>query len=347
MDATDQVEQEAENSTEEIAGKDEKEAPARASEAAIHTQKQDKFSVAKAKLDEAKSSIAQTDDEIEICLKNIDDDLSRFKQVHAILKEHTLKPTRALMEELGVDERIIDTHVAPPVVEASDPSIAPVNVPVISKGIFKGLMIALAGMILAFGAWCYAATQALGLPLMPDKFPDLDRLNKAFAWTAQKFGQGENVAMGSATVVVALILLGMVLFWLTRLLQDSKNLKVAQKIEEETEFYCTKKSECKQQMEKIREHIAHAQKTVETYTILLDELKARLARARFIEEADTFSALHAKTQKDIEATNRLIAEVTEFLKTPMAQSGVLNKEGIDALEKATGEANKYVMGLYA
>jgi len=47
----------------------------------------------KAKLDEAKSSIAQTDDEIEMCLKKIDDDLSRFKQAHATLKEHTLKPT--------------------------------------------------------------------------------------------------------------------------------------------------------------------------------------------------------------------------------------------------------------
>jgi len=199
----------------------------------------------------------------------------------------------------------------------------------------------------ALGGWCYAATQALGLPLLPKKIPDLDRLNRAFAWTAQQFGQGENVAVGSALVLGGALVIGGVLFGLSRLLRDSKNLKVAQKIEEETEFYCTKKSECKQQMEKIREHIAHAQKTVALYTVLLDELKARLARARFIEEADTFAALHEKTQRDIEAANKLIAEVGAFLKTPMAQSGVLNKEGVEALKRATDEANNYVLSLYA
>jgi len=347
MEIESQVEQVDIGDTEGKASQNGKVASENTAKAIETVQKKDKFTLAKSKLEEARKSIAQTDEEIETCLQKIDEDLAAFTQAHERLKHETIEPTRTLMAELGVDDRVMDTLNTPPVVEADDPSIAPVEVPAISKGIVKSLLIASGGVLVALGGWCYAATQALGLPLLPKKIPDLDRLNRAFAWTAQQFGQGENVAVGSALVLGGTLVIGGLLFGLSRLLRDSKNVRVAQKVEEESAFYCSKKGECKQQMEKIREHIAHAQKTVEMYTVLLDELKARLARARFIEEADTFGALHAKTQKDIETTNRLIAEVTEFLKTPMAQSGVLNKEGIDALEKATGEANKYVMGLYA
>lgn len=341
------TEEHTEEHAQEVEAKEEKLPKSSTSESSKNAPKHDKFSEAKQKLEVAKNALAQTDDEVENCLKKIDEDMARFNEAHTALKEQTLQPTHALMEALGADEQMIQTHIASPVLEANDPSIAAVDVPVISKGVLKGLVMALIGMLLALGAWCYTATQALGLPLLPEKFPDFDRVNKAFAWTAQQLGQGENIAVGSVIVLVAALFLGAVLFWLTRLLRDGKNLKVAKKIEEETEFYCSKKGECKQQMEKIREHISHAQKTVETYTVLLDELKARLSRARFVEEADTFAALHAKTQSDIKTTHRLITEVTEFLATPMAQSGVLNKEGIDALEKATTKANKYVMELYA
>jgi len=306
----------------------------------------DTFTVAKAKLDRAKNVLMQTDEEVEECLKKIEDDLAQFKQAHEELLNKSIRPVRHLMTEMGLDERTVTEPETLPELEANDPSIAPVEVPTISRGTFGALMIGLGGTVLALGAWCFAATQALGLPILPSKFPDPDRLNQALAWTAEQLGQGSNVAVGGAVVGVGALLIGGLLYWVTKALRSSKNIKIARKVEEETEFYCTKKGECKQQMEKIREHIAHAKKTVESYTVLLDELRAKLARARHIEEADSFDALHAKTRRDIEKAKHLIDEVSTFLQTPMAQSGILNHEGIKALEKAANEANKYVMELY-
>jgi predicted transposase YbfD/YdcC len=190
------------------------------------------------------------------------------------------------------------------------------------------------------------ATQALGLPLLPEKLPDVPRWTSMLEWTSQTIGQGTNAAVGATVLALLLLLIVYVIYWLTKTFTASSNLKKAEKIEADTEFYCTKKGECKAQMEKVREHIAHAQKTVEKYDILLSEQNARLRRALYIEEVDAYDQLHAKTQQDVKAIKRLATQIERFMETPMAEHGILSQEGITTLKEVSKVANDYVLELY-
>jgi len=304
-----------------------------------------KHNLAKAKVAEAQQKILSTDEEIEACMKKIDEDLEDFKAVEARFVETTLQPAQMLLRELGVEERVLESVPAPKV-DLEDPEVESVEIKKLSSGRLSGLTWGLIGGAAALAGWCYTATQALGLPLLPEKLPDMERLNAALAWTAKQLGQGENVAVGGLIVGGGVLVTVGAIYGIITALRGSKNLKVAEKIEADTEFYCTKKGECKSQMEKVREHIAHAKKTIEKYEVLLGELNARLKRALFIEEADNYDQLHTKTKEDVRKLKKLSHEVERFLETPMAEHGILSKEGVETLDAVNKAANDYVMELY-
>ena len=305
-----------------------------------------KHEVAKAKIAQAEETIQSVDAEIEACMKRVDEDLAHFKQAEEALLTQGLRPARKMLKELGVTEKLIESAPAPKV-DLNDPELKPVEIQKISSGKGTGLMWGLLGGVAALAGWCYTATQALGLPLVPTKVPDMERINAVLGWTAKQFGQGENVAVGGTIVGISLLVIMGLIYWIVTALRGSSNLKVAEKIETETEFYCTKKGECKEQMKKVREHIANAQKTVEKYEVLLAEQNGALKRAIFIEEAETYDQLHAKTRQTVQTLQHLADEIEAFLETPMAEHGILSKEGIEILERVNKTANDHVMKLYA
>jgi len=335
--AAETVEEVVENGAEN--GAEKKPAPAPA------PKKLKKHDRAKAKVAEAQQKILSTDEEIEACMKKIDEDLEDFKAVEARFVETTLQPAQKVLTELGAADRVLESVPAPKV-DLEDPEVENVEIKKLSSGRLSGLTWGLIGGVVALAGWCYTATQALGLPLLPEKLPDMERLNAALAWTAKQLGQGENVAVGAVIVGGGVLVTVGAIYGIITALRGSKNLKVAEKIEADTEFYCTKKGECKSQMEKVREHIAHAKKTIEKYEVLLGELNARLKRALFIEEADNYDQLHAKTKEDVRKLKKLSHEVERFLETPMAEHGILSKEGVETLEAVNKAANDYVMELY-
>ncbi len=348
-EATGKVEEIVEEITEETAeatpAEVESIAPVAAAAAAT-PRKVKKHDLAKAKLAQAQQKIVSTDEEIEACLKRIDEDLSEFKAVEARFVETTLKPAQKILKELGVADRVLESAPTPKV-DLEDPEVEAVEIAKLSSGRLSGLTWGLIGGAAALAGWCYTATQALGLPLLPEKLPDMERLNAALAWTAKQLGQGENVAVGGVIVAGGTLAIVGSIYWIITALRGSKNLKVAEKIEADTEFYCTKKGECKAQMEKVREHIAHAKKTVEKYDVLLAELNARLKRALFIEEAQNYDQLHSYTRNDVKRMKKLTHDVERLLETPMAEHGILSKEGIETLEAVNKAANDYVMELYS
>ena len=304
-----------------------------------------KHEVAKAKIAQAQEVLSGVDAEMEACMQRVEEDLSQFKSAEEGLVTQGLRPARQMLQALGVTETLTQSAPAPKV-GLEDPELKTVELKKISSGKGSGLMWGLLGGIAALGGWCYTATQALGLELLPTKLPDMERLNATLGWTANQMGQGENVAVGGAIVGVGALALVWLIYWLVTTLRASSNLRVAEKIEADTEFYCTKKGECKEQMKKIREHIGHAQKTVEKYEVLLAELNAGLKRALFIEEAEGYDQLHTKTQHTVKTLQHLADEIDTFLKTPMAEHGILSQEGIEVLERVNKTANDHVMGLY-
>jgi hypothetical protein len=304
-----------------------------------------KFHQAKSRIEEAAEKIKSTDEEIEECLGKIDHDLNVFKEAEVDFVENTLKSSQMFLKTAGVSDSVLES--APhPIVDMNDPNVKQVHIKSISSGGFKGFMLGLLGGAAVLGAWCYSATQALGLPLLPDKFPDMDRLTKALEWTSQKVGQGSNVSVGAAVVVVAILASIFLLYWLTKAFTTSSNLRTATRIEEDTEFYCTKKSECKDQMGKVREHIAQGKQVIKKYDVLLGEQNAKLKRAFFVEEAEKYDQLHNKTKEEINKIKKLTSEVEKFLKTPMAERGILNKESIEILGRTNKAANSYIMEIY-
>jgi predicted transposase YbfD/YdcC len=310
-----------------------------------HSQKVNKHDLAKTMLEASQTRIKSTDDEIEACLARIDEDINGFKQVESRFFNTTLQPSQKLLKELGAAERVLDSTPTP-TVDLHDPDIQTVEIKPISSGRMNGFMLGLLGGVAALGGWCYTATQSLGLPLLPEKLPDVERWTQVLEWTSQKLGQGSNAVVGATAIVLALIAIIWVIYWLTKTITAGSNLKKAVRIEEDTEFYCSKKGECKGQMEKVREHIAHAKKTIEKYDVLLAEQNARLNRALYIEEVEKYDQLNAKTKEDVKTIKKLAAEVERFMETPMAEHGILSKEGIEILEEVNKAANDHVMALY-
>ncbi len=305
----------------------------------------DKTRQAKTRIAQAESTLKGVDAEIEACFQKVEADLAAFKRAEEILAAEGLRPARRLLNDLGVTDKQIQA-VPVPRVDLEDPEVTPVEIRKISSGRLAGLGWGVLGGSVAIGGWCYAATRALGLPLLPDKLPDTERINALLGWTAQQLGQGTNVAVGGAIVVIGVLAVIGLIYWVVTALSASSNLKTAEKIEADTEFYCTKKSECKAQMKRVREHIAHAQKTVEKYTVLLAEQNASLKRALFVEEAEGFDQLHALTRQTVAKLQKLSDEIETFLRTPMAEHGILSKEGVAILERANKAANDHVMALY-
>ncbi len=319
--------------------------PSASPEAKPVSRRKKKHVQATAKVAAAQSRIQNTDEEIEACMARVEEDLNAFKGVQTRFFERVLHPSQQMLKAVGAKDRVFESAPAPSV-DLEDPSLAPVEIVKLSSGTGKGLLYGLLGGIAVVGGWCYAATQALGLPLIPEKFPDMERVTQSFGWVAQLAGQGNNVAVGSTIIGVSAVVVGWGIYALTKALRGSANLKKATQIEEETEFYCTKKGECKAQMEKVREHIAHAQKMIEKYDVLLAEQNAALQRALFIEEAEKYDQLHAHSQQTVKAIKKLTTEVERFLETPMAEHGILSKEGIEILERTNKAANDHVMELY-
>ncbi len=307
--------------------------------------KKSKHHKAVAKVDQAKQAIEAVDAEIEACMQKVQEDLDRYKDLEHRFVDATLKPGRQMLRELGADE--VEIVAAPePIVDLEDPEVKPVEIAKLSSGRLSGLMYGLLGGIIGLGVWCYTATQALKLPLLPTTFPDMERIRSVLSWTAQQFGQGDNVAVGGSIVGVGFVLIVGILYWITTAVKGATNLKKAEKIEADTEFYCTKKSECKTQMKKVRDHIAQAQRLIEEYDVLLSEQNARIARARFFEEGETYHHLHARTQEDVHTLKHLATTIERFMETPMAQNGILSHEGIEALEQAKKLAKERVEALY-
>jgi predicted transposase YbfD/YdcC len=304
-----------------------------------------KHTRAVAKVEQAKTAIASIDEEVEACVQKVREELERYRQKQARFVEETLKPLRSRLRTLGADE--VEIAAAPePKVDLENPDIAPVEIVKLSSGKAGGLLYGLLAGVAGVGAWCYTATQALGLPLIPEKIPDFERVKTLFGWTAQQLGQGENPVVGGTLVGVGFVGIVALVYWIVTALRGSSNLKTAEKIEADTEFYCTQKGECKTQMEKVREHIARAGELIETYDILLAEQNARLRRAIHFEAVEHFDQLHERTQEDVKQAKRLATYVERFMETPMAEHGILSQEGIAIFDEAKEVADAYVVALY-
>lgn len=309
--------------------------------------KKSKLDIAKEKIDKAKILTAETKEQIEACMKNIDMDIEALNQQKEILFTSALQPGETLLEEVGAAKEELLAVLPESGVELVDLDEDEVEIKELSSGRFKGFFFALLAGMATFMGWAFASSQALGLSIPPEKIPDLPRLNKMLEWTSGQLGQGSNATIGAAVVIVAILLIMWIIYSIIVSVRASSNLRVASQTEEAVALYCTSKEECKEKMKLVREHIQNSSHTLGKYKVLLEEQNAKIQRAVFLEEAEDFDGLHANTKADIATTQHLITEVKKLLEVPISEAGILTADAIETLKKANKTVNDHILKLYS
>jgi len=301
---------------------------------------------AREKVEAARKRVHDAEEEIENCLQKIRGDLARFEQYEHQTLIPVMEEGRQLLKKIGVDE-IRDLSVSPAETELEYPEEEKMRIGDLPSGRGSSFLYALLGGIAALAGWTgYAALKA-GVALSPAGLSDLASLSRLAGSLAEGLGLGSNPAVGAAVAVTSSLLLMWIIYAVRVSLRASSNLKKARKIEEEAGFYCQKKEECKAKMEQVREHLKTMDQTAHKYEVLLAEKNAALRRALYLEEAQSFDALHARTQETVRETGRMIRELEHLLETPMARSGILTEESVEALRQAKRVVNDLILRLYS
>jgi len=334
-DVIEKIEDETETTTDQEQKATEEKRPA----------KRGKHAIAKEKIAQAKTLTAVTKEQIEECMKNIDQEIEALNSQKQRLFDEALQPAEALLTGLGIDEMSLN-EVPPSRVELIDLEEDEVEIKELSSGRFKGFFFALIAGFLTFMGWAFTVSNALGLPIPPEKIPDLPRLSNMFAWTSEHLGQGSNANIGATVVVVAVLLVMWIVYAVIVSSRARHNLSIAEQTEEAVGAYCTTKEECKEKMKLVREHIQNSADTIAKFKVLLEELNAKIRRALFLEESKDFDGLHALTKADIATTQHLITEVKKLLEAPVSEAGVLTPEAIETLKQANKAIHDHVMKLY-
>lgn len=307
--------------------------------------KKSKLAIAKEKIDKAKVLTAETKNQIEECMRNIDADIEVLDAKKQALFETALRPSEALLDSIAAGDTPLD-ELPSSQVELLDLSEDEVEIKDPSSGRFKGFFWALIAGAGVAGGWCYAVSTSLGLPIPPEKIPDFDRLNKMLEWTSGQLGQGANANIGAAVVIVAVLLVMWIIYAMIVSVRAGSNLRAADKTEEAVQLYCTSKEECKEKMKLVREHVQNSTSLVEKYQVILEEQNAKLKRALYFEDAEEVDGLHANTKEEIATTQHLIADVKKLIATPVSEAGILTADAIEALRKANKAVNDHVMKIY-
>lgn len=307
-----------------------------------------KQAVAKAIISEAQREVISAEEEIAECLDNIRRDLEAFEAYERAEVAPVLKESHTLLQQTGIGE-LPEKPLPGERVDLENPEVEKIEIKPLSSGRFGAFFTGLIAAAATVGGWYYFAATKMGLPLVPKTLPTPDEAKAMLATVSEvvkDLGLGTGFEIGAAIVGGSALLALWIVYAVMVSMRASKNLRIAEKMEEEASFYCTKKKECKEKMKLVREHLNDLGKLVKKYEAVLRENNAGLKRAFVIEGTQSFGGLHARTQELARSTQSLLDAVETLLATPMAQSGMLTMESANELAKAESLLNEYLEKLY-
>jgi hypothetical protein len=304
----------------------------------------DRFTVAQSRVAAARERVLSAEEEIEECIRNIQEDLAEFEAYEKEALLPVIGESQRLLESIGMEEAAIEPALAE--LELEDPEEEKLRIEDLSSGkggaFFWGLLAAVATV----GGWYAYAVQKAGVSLIPKELPDLASLSTLAGKVSLLLGPAENPSVGAAVVVGSALVVWWLVYAVLVAVRAAKNQRLAEEIEEQAGFYCRKKEECKAMMGKVREHLASLGQTARKYEVLLAEKNAGLRRALFIEEAESFDKLHERSQATAREIEMMLAELDRLLATPMARSGMLTEESVEALHHARRVISDQILRLY-
>lgn len=304
-----------------------------------------KRAIVNIKIAKAKQQAQEAEDEIQVCVNNIQEDLQKFETFEEEELTPILERSRQLFEKIALKSSVSDKPLAINL-DLQKPLEDKIEIKELSSGRVGALTLSLiAGAGTLVGWYLLGATQA-SLPPIPKALPTIETFQTIATSIASFLGFGERIEMGLSVAAASTLLIMGLVYFATTMVKAKNNLIKAEEIEEEVGFYCTKKEECKEKMAKIREHLKTLDNVARTYRLIIAEKNAGIERALFVEKAETLEKLHPKSQESARETDLLIKELKQLLSTPMAQSGTLTKESIKALEASESSINHVIGKLY-
>ena len=331
--------------TTDINNSDEQDSQTTQEQTDVTKSKKKKHHIAVEKIEKVKELSNEAQSIMEECMKNIDEDLEKLHEQKASLFDNSLNRSELLLEKVGIeDEKLLELPDSE--VDLVNPEVEEVEIRDLSSGKVKAVFFSIISGIILLLAWCYAAVSQLGLSIVPEKIPDMERINKILEWTSAQIGQGNNANIGSAVVIISVLFVMFVVYLVIVSTRANSNLKIATETEEAINTYCTKREECQKKMQLIRTHIQETTKTLGEYGILLDEQNAKISRALYFEDGESYYEMHQLTKDEIDRTKQIVSSVKLLLSAPIAQSGILTQSGIDTLTSAKEYIISYLEKLY-
>lgn len=293
----------------------------------------------------AKLQVQSAEEEIEECIHNIQKDLEEFEAYERASLLPVVEESQKLLEAIGMEEAAIEPTLAE--LELENPIDEKLEIRELSSGKGGAFFWGFLGALATVAGWYGYAVGKAGAPLVPQKVPDIDSLSALAGKISLLVGPTENPSVGAAMVIGSALVVWWFIYMVLVSMRASKNRRIAEEIEEQAGFFCQKKEECKAMMEKVREHLQTLGQTARKYEVLLAEKNAGLRRALYIEEAKEFDQLHAKSQEMAREIEAMLKELDRLLGTPMARSGILTEESVEALRHAKRVINDQILRLYS
>jgi len=278
----------------------------------------------------------------------LDDDINAFDSKKSKLLHGNVQIVESLLNEVGFEPEEIEVTDVDSSKFGGDNAAQPMHVKSLSSGKFSSLLLAIVFAVASVVAWVYFATEKLGLTLDLHKVPTPEVQSQILSWIGGGIigGQG-NPLIGMAILGLSAILVMWIVYALRVSMRANKNLKIAQQVNKDAKFYCTKKEECKKEMEKVSSHIHKVIASLHTYDIYFDELNATMERIIYLEGKIPFNEYHSKSKEEMKGATILVNSLNELISTPMAgENGSLSKESSKVLERSNRTLEHYREKLY-
>ncbi len=298
-------------------------------------------------IDEARTIVNNTDSVVKDCMQILNEDIDAYEKRKKDLLEGSAKTADTLLEEIGFEPEMVNDMDGDMDFHGEDP-IKPMQVKDLSSGKFGAFITALIAGVAVIAVWIYMARDKFGIHIDPSRVPSEEVQNRLFSKVGAIITGGqENFMIGVAVVGISILLIMWIVYSLKVYLRGIKNEDIAQKVNEDAQFYCTKKEECKKEMEKVSEHIHQTIKTLDTYDIFLNEQNAIMKRIIYLEGNLPFDEYHDISKEEIKRANLLDSSFTELVSIPMSdENGSLSNDSKDALNKAIRTQEIYRESIY-
>ncbi len=295
----------------------------------------------------AKHIVHDAEAQMEACKLLLSDDLKEFEDAKRSLKEGGMEESEELLEALGFSRDDDEDEEAEEIVvfEAKE-EVPPVHIRDITNGKFTGFLLSLIFGAATLLGLVYIATEKLGITLDLSKVPTGETINSILLWFSSLVDMKEPI-IGGAMLIGTVLLVMFIVYKIRVSVRASSNLEYAKEQLKKAEEYASVKGSCKDEMDKVDEHIKEAIKMMKTYEVIFHEQKGKLRRIQHIEQSgEETPEYHQKSLKEMEDTYELIKTIKDFLNTPMSEEGKLSGKSTLFLYRAKNRLEKMIDRLY-